>query len=124
MLAVLEDLSADPDQVFETYHHQPLLLGGDELAPVGEGADLAAVVNMVNSLEDMSTALHLAAEAGMAAVVGQLLALGASPLTKDVRGRLPYSVAKDKETRDAFRRYRGTEEGESRLAVIIYGRQM
>ena len=38
-------------------------------------------------------------------VVLRLLEAGASPAVGDVRGRFPYFLAKDKDTRDAFRRF-------------------
>ncbi|CAN0458525.1 unnamed protein product, partial [Hapterophycus canaliculatus] len=52
------------------------------------------------------TPLHVAAAGGHVAVLGVLLERGASPLAEDVRGRVPYLLASNKETRDAFRRAR------------------
>ncbi|EIE25625.1 hypothetical protein COCSUDRAFT_83632 [Coccomyxa subellipsoidea C-169] len=49
--------------------------------------------------------LHVAAKAGDAAKVTQLLEGGEDPTALDARGRPPYAVAADKDVRDAFRRY-------------------
>ncbi|KAJ9508751.1 hypothetical protein QJQ45_028061 [Haematococcus lacustris] len=51
------------------------------------------------------TALHTAARSGDAAEVSSLLAGGADPCARDSRGRAPYAVSLNKETRDAFRRF-------------------
>ena len=82
--------------------------------PSHDTVDLSLVLNLVQSLETLSTALHVASERGLVRAVSQLLELGASPLACDIRGRMPYYIAKDKETRDAFRRFRGSPEGEDR----------
>jgi hypothetical protein len=42
--------------------------------------------------------------AGAAAAVGTLLAAGVDPVRRDARGRVAYMLAKDRPTRDAFRR--------------------
>ncbi|CAN0587331.1 unnamed protein product, partial [Ectocarpus sp. 12 AP-2014] len=52
------------------------------------------------------TPLHVAAAGGHVAVLGMLLERGASPLAEDVRGRVPYLLAPNKDIRDAFRRAR------------------
>jgi hypothetical protein len=55
------------------------------------------IIDAVDSLEQMRTALHICSEAGMhSAVFSLLLVGGASPLRVDVRGRTPYFVAKNK----------------------------
>ncbi|CAL8460734.1 g265 [Coccomyxa elongata] len=54
--------------------------------------------------------LHLAAKAGIAEKVAQLLQKGEDPTVLDARGKPPYSVAADKEVRDAFRRYMASED--------------
>ena len=56
------------------------------------------------------TPLHTAARAGNAAEVASLLAGGADPGVRNVRGRVAYSVAASRQTRDAFRRARAAEE--------------
>jgi hypothetical protein len=56
------------------------------------------------------TPLHAAARAGDAAAVAVLLAGGADPGARNVRGRVAYSVAASRETRDAFRRARAAAE--------------
>ena len=42
---------------------------------------------------------------GFSRGVLELLRAGASPVATDIRNRYPYFLAKDKDTRDAFRRY-------------------
>ena len=54
------------------------------------------------------TALHAAARAGDAARVASMLEGGADPTACDLRGRPPYLVARTKDVRDAFRRFRHT----------------
>eukprot|EP00124_Ichthyophonus_hoferi_P002170 Ihof_evm6s137 gene=Ihof_evmTU6s137 len=51
--------------------------------------------------------LHCAAHHGHVTIVGWLMEVGADPTIRDLRGRVPYLVSKDKDTRDAFRRYMG-----------------
>lgn len=55
------------------------------------------IIDAVDSLEQMRTALHICSEAGMhSAVFSLLLVGGASPLRVDVRGRTSYFIAKNK----------------------------
>jgi hypothetical protein len=56
------------------------------------------------------TPLHTAARAGSAADVASLLLAGADPGVRNVRGRVAYSVAANRQTRDAFRRARAAAE--------------
>ena len=56
------------------------------------------------------TPLHTAARAGNAAEVASLLAGGIDPGVRNVRGRVAYSVAANRQTRDAFRRARAAAE--------------
>ncbi|CAB3984687.1 Ankyrin repeat and zinc finger domain-containing 1, partial [Paramuricea clavata] len=51
------------------------------------------------------TLLHLASRLGQADIVNILLEAGGNPTIKSSEGRLPYNVAKDKETRNIFRRF-------------------
>lgn len=51
------------------------------------------------------TPLHLAAKAGDTVKVLNLLVEGADPCLKDKMGKTPYILAKDKETRNVFRRF-------------------
>ncbi|KAG0631511.1 hypothetical protein M758_1G259600 [Ceratodon purpureus] len=51
------------------------------------------------------TPLHVAAKAGDTEKVMKLLEEGADPCLKDKGGKNPYTLAKDKETRNIFRRY-------------------
>ena len=110
-MSVIREVAGDGHQLYDVPHPSAQ---ADPAEPTVDSMDLGAVVNMVDSLESMSTALHIAARQGMAHVVYVLLELGASPLSADIRGRTAYFLAKDKDTRDAFRRYRGTEEGQDR----------
>jgi hypothetical protein len=66
------------------------------------------VLNMPDSIESMSTCLHIAAESGYDGIVYFLLQAGADPTRVDIRSRPPYFLAKTKDTRDAFRRARAT----------------
>ena len=87
---------------------------------VAHQVELHVVLDLVDGLTHLTTPLHAAAERGMSDLVTQLLTLGASPMPSDIRGRTSYFVAKDKETRDAFRRYRATPEGEDRLVHLLW----
>eukprot|EP01125_Pyxidicula_operculata_P004932 TRINITY_DN1823_c0_g1_i2.p1 TRINITY_DN1823_c0_g1~~TRINITY_DN1823_c0_g1_i2.p1 ORF type:complete len:635 (-),score=213.91 TRINITY_DN1823_c0_g1_i2:466-2370(-) len=51
------------------------------------------------------TALHRAAHDGLKNMVTSLLDVGANPGTKDILGKLPYTVSNDKQMRDLFRKY-------------------
>ncbi len=64
------------------------------------------VLNHPDGFERLMTPLHVAAAGGHAAVLGMLLQRGANPLAEDVRGRVPYLLASNRDTRDAFRRAR------------------
>ena len=110
LLALLKDLKSHSTTV-----------GGDEddteavLATVAEVAALepevaAAVLRHTDNLQDMHSALHLASECGKVAVVEALLMAGSDPGASDGMGRSPYFVARDKATRDTFRRCRGAIE--------------
>jgi len=91
----------------------PTAATGTPATPYVLELDLASVLNMPDSLEEMRTPLHIASQLGMPRVVYLLLSMGASPVIEDVRGRYPYFLAKDKDTRDAFRRFRSAA-GEDR----------
>lgn len=111
VLALLEEMCEQPG--FDVISPR----ASTSTSPVDGTSDtveLSMVLNLVDSLETLSTALHVASAQGHVRVVTQLLELGASPLAADIRGRMPYYIAKDKETRDAFRRFRGSPEGEDR----------
>ncbi|CAM9482486.1 unnamed protein product [Ectocarpus sp. 6 AP-2014] len=86
---------------------------GDARGAGGAGAGAAAtgwtageILNHPDGFERLMTPLHVAAAGGHVAVLGVLLERGASPLAEDVRGRVPYLLAPNKDTRDAFRRAR------------------
>jgi len=56
--------------------------------------------------EDLGlTPLHVATKAGDTDSVRKLLEEDSDPCAKDKAGRTPYSIAKDKETRNIFRRF-------------------
>eukprot|EP01034_Spumella_vulgaris_P023232 gene23232-29434_t len=87
--------------------------GGALSAPLTDSSftgswDLVTILNAPDSVTALSTPLHIASAKSMGRTVGLLLALGADPTRMDVRGRPPYFLVNDKDTRDAYRRYRGT----------------
>jgi hypothetical protein len=94
------DSEGDADSSFTT----AVLL---DTSPVGTW-DLTTILNTPDSLVDMNTPLHVASAKSMSRTVALLLAMGADPTKVDVRGRPPYFLATDKDTRDAYRRHRGT----------------
>eukprot|EP01135_Chromosphaera_perkinsii_P010020 Nk52_evm55s1992 gene=Nk52_evmTU55s1992 len=55
-----------------------------------------------------ATTLHMAAQLGRPNFVKYLLEIGADPTIRDSRERTPYKLASQKESRDEFRRYMGT----------------
>ncbi len=125
-LLVLEDAAAQGGSL-EVFEQSLKSITGNESEPassaeataeyakrVAHQVELHVVLDLVDGLTHLTTPLHAAAERGMSDLVTQLLTLGASPMLSDIRGRTSYVVAKDKETRDAFRRYRATPEGEDR----------
>ena len=72
--------------------------------------DLDTIVNYPQSLETLSTPLHLASELGHTLIIRYLLIYHANPLKLDIRNRTAYHISKDKQTRDTFRRIRGNNE--------------
>ena len=73
--------------------------------------DLWSVLRRPETLVSLSTPLHIAAELGKAEICSILLEAGTNPGFVDARNRSAYSVAKDKATRDSFRRSRAVIEG-------------
>lgn len=67
-------------------------------------------LNLPHSIEDLMTPLHISSMEGKSQLVMFLLRKGSDPTKLDVRGRPAYFIAKNKETRDSFRRYRGEVE--------------
>lgn len=123
-LAVVQEVSELG--VYEIYHSQGSAEdlttdttqdSTDSRAP--HSVELSVVLDLVDGLEHLTTPLHAASAQGMAGGVALLLSLGASPMPSDIRGRTAYVIAKDKETRDAFRRYRATPEGEDRYSLLV-----
>ena len=80
-----------------------------------EPHDTATILNHTDNLQDMHSALHFASECGAVSVVEALLLAGSDPGARDGLGRTPYFVARDKSTRESFRRCRGVIEGMTRL---------
>ena len=62
-----------------------------------------SVLQMKNS--DGHTPLHLAASKGFSPLIFHFLRYGADPTLRDNMGKVPYEKAKDKASRDAFRRF-------------------
>lgn len=67
------------------------------------------VINRPDGLVRLMSPLHVAAEGGHVSLIATLLERGASPLAEDVRGRVPYMLSANKDTRDAFRRVRAVQ---------------
>ncbi|KAI6646512.1 Ankyrin repeat and zinc finger domain-containing protein 1 [Oopsacas minuta] len=61
------------------------------------------VLQMTNS--EGYTPLHLAAHKGFSPLIFHFLRYGADPTVKDKQGKVPYERARDKPSRDAFRRF-------------------
>lgn len=68
--------------------------------------DVTKLVNDTN--EDGNTMLHLAALGGHLKLVWQLLEIGSDPCNKNKKLQTPYAAAHDKETRNTFRRFMGS----------------
>lgn len=76
-------------------------------------SDLSASLELLNKNEattippskNETTPLHEAAKHGNAQLTLELLEQGLDPCIKDARGKTPYSLASDKEVRNAFRRF-------------------
>ncbi|CAG09306.1 unnamed protein product [Tetraodon nigroviridis] len=69
----------------------------------------AALGALLNEPVDSSgfTLLHVATAAAQKATVRLLMEAGADPACRDNKGRTPYIVAPDKDTRNVFRKYMG-----------------
>lgn len=94
--------------------------------PAHNPEDLQIALTIPDSLVEMNTPLHIASAKGLLKAVYALLVKGASPCQLDVRGRPAYFLAKDKDTRDVFRRFRGAveeqeEEAEADLGELADG---
>ncbi len=61
--------------------------------------------DLLNTLYEGLTVLHVAAVTGNVSMVNSLLLHGADPVVKDQGGKTPYLVSKDKAVRDSFRRF-------------------
>lgn len=115
-----EQLTEDDQVKLALALSESVMLSGDRSSDTTTAAtagelrwDLASVLNLPDSLVDLSTPLHLASARSMHRLVSNLLRGGASPCALDVRGRPAYFLSTDNKTREAFRRYRG-RVGEAR----------
>merc|ERR1712240_919387 len=72
----------------------------------GEEVEFEALINHQFG-DSKITSLHLAAREGHTAVLNSLLNLGADPTIRDKAKKVPYNLAKDKETRNCFRKFMG-----------------
>ncbi|CAN9497826.1 unnamed protein product [Ophioblennius macclurei] len=72
-------------------------------------SDVSDPVGLLNKAIDSSgfTLLHVATAAAQKQAVRLLLDAGADPAIRDDKGRPPYIVAPDKDTRNVFRKYMG-----------------
>eukprot|EP01039_Chlorochromonas_danica_P008771 gene8771-9673_t len=66
------------------------------------------VISSPQNLEDLLTALHIAARRGLQETVDVLLQQGANPEREDVRGRTPYVLCASKAERAVFRKARAS----------------
>ena len=70
-----------------------------------ESSDMKNIVMADAKALGTSTPLHAAAQMGDVHLVLELLENASNPCVRDERGRTPYSVAADKETRNIFRKF-------------------
>ncbi|XP_061547775.1 tRNA endonuclease ANKZF1 [Phycodurus eques] len=86
------------------------LSGGQPREPSeGKAVDGASPLALLNKHIDSSgfTLLHVASAAAQKAVVRLLLDAGADPACSNNKGKTPYNVSPDKDTRNVFRKYMG-----------------
>nr|XP_023695697.1 ankyrin repeat and zinc finger domain-containing protein 1 isoform X1 [Paramormyrops kingsleyae] len=76
------------------------------LSPVG-GALIPVQPAFLNmEIDDTGfTLLHVASAAGQRGAIKLLMDAGSDPACRDIKGRTPYNVAPEKDTRNAFRKY-------------------
>jgi hypothetical protein len=96
-----ESESALTDQVLSTVK---------KITELADKTEVASILRQTDSLRDMHSPLHLASECGNVDIVEALLMAGSDPGASDGYGRNPYLVARDKATREMFRRCRGVIE--------------
>lgn len=78
------------------------------LRPIGTADSLPLQLEQLNSTWNGDTVLHTAAVNGCSSLIPILMQYGANPAVKNDSGHTPYLVAKNKEVRDAFRRFMAT----------------
>ncbi|CAG0916673.1 unnamed protein product [Notodromas monacha] len=107
MKSLCRAVKADDEAAFKDCGEIPKELLNYLELDVGNPSAWQMVVNL--PVEDGSTyLLHTAAARENGPCVEMLLEIGADPCMKDNRDRVPYQVAVDKESRNAFRRFMGT----------------
>ena len=116
LLASLKDLKTCIVKGGDKDYTEPVLATVAEVAAL-EPEEAAEVLRHTDDLQDMQSALHLASEYGEVAIVEALLLAGSDPGASDGMGRSPYFVARDKATKDAFRRCRGVLEKDGQSKV-------
>lgn len=79
----------------------------EELASSGISNEFARILDVINEQfgEGGDTLLHVASRLSRREIVLRLLECGSDPAVKDEKGRTPYAVTGDKETRNEFRRF-------------------
>lgn len=98
----------DFQYLLELLAHSKLLY---PVAGITESVLLPSVANTNNTITNMELTnfhlLHIASTQGHWKLILLLLAYGADPAMKDEQGRLSYNLARDKKTRDSFRKFMG-----------------
>ena len=110
LLGLLRDLGTNITTGDRDKDETEVVLGTVAEVAALEPEEAGAILRHTDNLQDMHSALHLASECGTVAVVEALLMAGSDPGASDGLGRSPYFVARDKATREAFRRCRGVLE--------------
>ncbi len=88
------------------------ILEGAGLSPLvahppaeGDVPQPAEHLELLNSVWNGDTVLHMASAQGCSSLVPVLMLYGADPSIKNTAGHTPYLVARNKEVRDSFRRF-------------------
>ena len=89
----------------------------DKSTVIGK-SDVMKIVNDPD--EDGNTMLHLAAISGHLKTIWILLDMGSDPSKKNKKLQTPYVISNDKETRNTFRRYMGTNPDKFNYTKVRY----